>query len=75
MESKFKVGDVVQFTEDHKWCGCIGFVSDVTPFEKDTRYLIGIAIPSGDCVGTAYIFSMENDNEFEYIGVAVLTPA
>ena len=65
-------GDVVQFTENHKWCGCFGIIDEATEYSGgDTKYLIGVPIPQQ---GTAYIFSMESKNDFEYIGKAILCP-
>ena len=66
---KFKKNDVVQFTEDHKWVASLGIVSEVKDCDGDYRYMIGVPIPQR---GTAFIFSMESDEEFEYIGRAVL---
>ena len=58
-------GKVVQFIENHKWCGCLGIISD-TSIDTDS-YLIGVPIPDQ---GTAYIFAQLE--EFEIIGNAVL---
>lgn len=69
---KFKINDVVQFTENHKWCGCLGIIEEVKDCKDDVRYMIGVPVPSS---GTAYIFSMESENDFEFIGEAVMTPA
>lgn len=66
---KYSVNEVVQFTEDHKWCGCLGIVDEVKELGNDVRYMIGVPIPEQ---GTAYIFSMESKNEFEIIGNAVM---
>lgn len=66
---KYSVNMVVQFTEDHKWCGCLGIVDEVKEFGNDVRYMVGVPIPEQ---GTAYIFSMESENEFEVIGNAVM---
>ena len=66
------VGDLVQFTENHKWCGCIGIVEELKDCNGDTRYLIGVPIPQG---GTAYIFSMQSEDDIEYCGRALLMPA
>lgn len=33
----FKVNDVVQFNENHKWCGCLGIIDEV----QGDRYLVG----------------------------------
>jgi hypothetical protein len=67
--SNYKRNDVVQFTENHKWAACLGIIDEVKELDDDVRYLIGIPIPEG---GTAFIFSMESDAEFEPVGTAVL---
>lgn len=64
----YEVGDVVQFNEEHKWCGSLGIVERVN--ENHRRYMIGVPIPEK---GTAYIFVNERDNVIEYVGKAVLT--
>lgn len=64
--------DVVQFTENHKWCGCLGIIEEVKDCKDDTKYMIGVPIPEK---GTAYIFSMGSKEEFEYIGRAVMVSA
>lgn len=66
-----KVGDVIQFNEIHKWCGCLGIVEKAKPCGDDTKYLIGVPVPQQ---GTAYIFVMESENAIEYIGEAVMMP-
>lgn len=65
----FKINDVVQFNENHKWCGCFGFIHKVKRFGVDVRYMIGIPIPEK---GTAFVFSMESACEIEKIGEAVM---
>ena len=67
--SNYKRNDVVQFTENHKWAACLGIINEVKELDDDVRYMIGIPIPEG---GTAFIFSMESDEEFEVVGAAVL---
>jgi hypothetical protein len=69
-----QVGDVVQFTENHKWRGCLGIVSEIKDCGDDIRYLIGVPIPNNDgsVTSTAYIFSMLSENDFEFVGRAVL---
>lgn len=62
----YKVGDVVQFNENHKWCGSLGIVVDKDNYD---RYMIGVPIPEK---GTAYIFVNERDNVIEYVSKAVL---
>ena len=65
-------GDVVQFNEKHKWCGCLGIVTETKNCNNDIRYMVGVPMPEQ---GTAYIFSMGSANELEYIGRAVLAEA
>ena len=63
-------GDVIQFNENHKWCGCLGIVSQVKDCGiNGIRYMIGIPCPMQ---GTAYIFVMSTENAIEYIGKAKL---
>lgn len=62
-----KVNDVVQFTENHKWCGCLGIIEEDKGEGHPRRYLIGVPIPMQ---GTAYIF--DDGNGIERIGTAVL---
>lgn len=61
------VNDVVQFNEKHKWCGCLGIISEDKGIEHPRRYMIGVPIPNS---GTAYIF--DDGSSIEYIGKAVL---
>lgn len=63
------IGDVVQFNENHKWCGCFGAIVEVKDFGDDVRYMVGVPVPEQ---GTAYIFALESAHEIEYIGRAVL---
>ena len=67
----FGVLDVVQFNENHKWCGCFGIIEEIKPIDDDVRYMIGVPIPQQ---GTAYIFVKESDNAIEYVGDAVMAP-
>lgn len=57
--------EVVQFNENHKWCGCLGIVEEV----KKNRIMVGIPAPEK---GTAYIFA--RPEELERIGVAAMVP-
>ena len=75
------IGYVVQFNENHKWCGCLGIIEEIkicrVPSENedviktDTRYMVGVPMPMQ---GTAYIYVMESENAIEYIGTALLVP-
>ena len=70
----FSKGMVVQFIEKHKWAGCLGIITEAKQVytRDDVRYMIAVPIPQQ---GTAYIFSMESDEEFELItGFAKLVP-
>lgn len=65
--------DVVQFNENHKWCGCVGIVTEAKVVgNNDVRYMIGVPVPQK---GTAYIYSMDSKNEIEYVGPAILIPS
>lgn len=57
---------VVQFNENHKWCGAFGFISEIT----NDRVMIGVPVP---LQGTAYIFCEEKD--YDIIGETDLLPA
>lgn len=60
---------VVQFNENHKWCGSLGIVTEEKKMDTDTRYMVGVPMPGR---GTSFIFVMESDNAIEVIGDAVL---
>ena len=70
--TKLKLNDVVQFNENHKWCGALGIVSEVKELENDTKYLIDVPIPEAASVSTAYIFVMASEMALERIGIAEL---
>lgn len=59
---------VIQFNESHKWCGCLGIISDV---KDDGRYIIGVPIPNNEGESfTAFIFA--NRDDFDTIGESVI---
>ena len=60
-------GDVVQFVEGHKWCGCLGIVTQVKVYDDDIRYMVGVHAPEQ---GIAYIYVMHSSHEIERIGRA-----
>lgn len=63
-------GDVIQFNENHKWCGSLGIIDEIKDCGiNGIRYTVGVPIP---LQGTAYIFVMDNENAIEYIGKAVM---
>ena len=65
---QFLINDVVQFNENHKWCGCLGMIIEIKGRYSETcKYLVGIPTPEK---GTAYAFA--ENYEIEYIGKAVL---
>lgn len=67
-------GGVIQFKENHKWCGCFGMIKEwkevgtEDPLVKDIRYMVGVPTPEG----TAYIYVMDSENAMEFIGMAKL---
>lgn len=64
-------GDIVQFNENHKWCGCLGIINDIKICGDDIRYMVGVPIPMQ---GTAFTFVMKSENAIELIGQAILVP-
>ena len=38
------IGDVVQFNNNHKWCGCFGYIDEIKEMPDDTRYTIAIPL-------------------------------
>ena len=65
---EIRKNDVVQFTDKHKWCGCLGIVTRVKEIDEEKiRYMVGVPMPQQ---GTAYIFTMKGSGEIERIGVA-----
>lgn len=71
-----KIGDVVQFNENHKWCGCLGIIEKVKPIHNheygghlpnDYKFMIAVPIPEK---GTAYIYVLASEFAIEYIGKA-----
>ena len=74
------IGDVVQFNENHKWCGCLGIIEEKKEIHNnelqgeetnDIRYMVGVPIPQQ---GTAYIFTLQSEFAIELIGEAILIP-
>lgn len=64
------VNDVVQFTERHQWCGCLGIITEDKRKGHARRYTICVPIPQQ---GTAYVF--DDGSNIEYIGKAVMVEA
>ena len=62
--------DIVQFNENHKWCGCLGIINEVKICGDDKKYMVGLPIPQQ---GTAFIYVMESENVIEQCGKAILT--
>lgn len=70
--SVLHIGDVVQFNNNHKWCGCFGYIDEIKEMPDDTRYTIAIPFPGNEI---AVIYSLISDAEFDYIGHAALLPS
>lgn len=64
------INDVVQFTENHKWRGCLGVIDEDKGEGHPRRYLIGVPVPMQ---GTAYIY--DDGSNIERIGKAVMVAA
>jgi len=62
-----RVNSVVQFIENHKWCGCFGIIEEDKGEGHPRRYLIGVPIPES---GTAFIY--DDGSSIERIGKAVM---
>lgn len=61
-----KVGDIVQFTESHKWNGCLGIVEEIKDCKDNgIRFMIGVPVPQQ---GTAYIFVMSSEFAIRKVG-------
>ena len=38
--------DVVQFNEKHKWCGCLGIITEIKDCGTNgIRYMVGVPVP------------------------------
>ena len=61
------VNDVVQFTENHQWVGCLGIIEEDKGEGHPRRYMIGVPVPMH---GIAYIF--DDGSNIERVGRAVL---
>lgn len=63
-----KKGIVVQFNENHKWCGSLGIVTEVKKYKSGkVRYTVGVPIPEN---GTEFIPVMNTESAIEAIGIA-----
>ncbi len=60
-----ELNDVIQFNENHKWCGCFGYIDEVKICGDDVRYMIAVPTPQK---GTAFIFVMKSENAIDKIG-------
>ena len=74
-----QVGTVIQFNENHKWCGCLGIINEIKEIHNpelngegnnDIRFMVGVPMPQQ---GTAFIFVLKSEFAIEYIGEAVMT--
>lgn len=74
-----KKGDVVQFNENHKWCGCLGIINEIKEIHNnelnedgnnDIRFMVGVPIPQQ---GTAFIYVLKSEFAIELIASAILT--
>lgn len=64
------VGTVVQFNENHKWCGCLGIVTQAKLLAGGAiKYMVHVPIPPKRMT---CIFVLNTDNAIDIIGLAVL---
>ena len=61
---------VIQFNEQHKWCGHFGYIVES---KSNGRFLINVSFIKNDKVENAYIFA--NSREFDIIGETTLITA
>ncbi len=75
-----KINDVVQFNENHKWCGALGIIHEIKEVHNDTlrgegkndiRFMVGVPIPQQ---GTAYIYVLASEFAIELVGSAIMIP-
>lgn len=65
-------GDVVQFNENHKWCGSLGIITKVKDCKQfGIKYQVVIDVPQE---GAIYTYVMSTENAIERIGQAKLVP-
>lgn len=65
-----EINDVVQFNENHKWCGSLGIINEIKDCgDNGIRYMVGVPMPQQ---GTAFVFVMDNENAIEYVGRATM---
>lgn len=63
--------DVVQFNENHDWCGCLGIITEIKEIQNDIRFMVGVPMPKQ---GTAYVFVLASEFAIEKIGEAKFIP-
>lgn len=65
-----EINDVVQFNENHKWCGSLGIINEIKDCgDNGIRYMVGVPMPQQ---GTAFVFVMDNEKAIEYVGRAIM---
>lgn len=75
--NKLKRNDVVQFNENHKWRGSLGFVVEIKECGDDRRVMICCTAPNNQTsCDSIYIYSMLSKHELEPLpdGHVVLAP-
>ncbi len=72
------IDDVVQFNENHDWCGCLGIIIEKKEIHNDNlnsegkndiRFMVGVPSPEQ---GTTYVRVMQSEFAIELIGKAKL---
>lgn len=58
--------EVVQFAEDHPWCGCLGIINEIKDAGGKNRYLVGVPVPAKKkaekgYMKVSYIYAYDED--------------
>ena len=56
---------VIQFNENHKWCGSFGYIAGEKQCADGIRYQVAVPVP---LEGTAFIYVMDNEKALDWIG-------
>lgn len=51
-----KVNDIIVFIENHKWCGCLGIITEIKP----SKIMVKVPVPMQ---GDAYIYVQPGEIE------------
>lgn len=69
IDSNIDMYDVVQFKENHKWCGNLGIIYNIEEIDDDIKYKVGVATIKQKM---KYIYVLKSQNNIEKIGTSYL---